>query len=417
MDRAQRLKTLYLDFDSFFASVMQQAFPPLRNKPVGVIPFDTKAASRTTLIASSKQAKAYGVRSVMPVPEARRVCPQLVLVPQRPDLVRRAHLTLLNEIECEIPIDAVKSIDEFTCTLDPAAAEDPYALARRIQERLRKNIGDQITCSIGFAANRLLAKMACKVNKPNGVTVWHPDAMPAPLLALPLSAIPGVGSRMESRLARLGITAMPSLYEQSPSRLRAAWGNVTGERLWYALHGYTLQAEPTRRAMYGHGRVLPPDWRTIPKARECSRLLLVKAARRMRRDGFSARRLSLWLHGFEGGWGVDCALASVHDDQACLSGLDTLWNRARQALPENYRIVRCGIVLGDLTPLGVRQIGLFERDDRTRQKWERVTAVMDSLNLSHGRRVVTLGTWTPPPGGYAGGKIAYTRIPSAEDFL
>jgi DNA polymerase-4 len=255
------------------------------------------------------------------------------------------------------------------------------------------------------------------VNKPNGVTVWHPDAMPGPLLDLPLSAIPGVGSRMESRLARLGITAMPSLYEQSPSRLRAAWGNVTGERLWYALHGYTLQAEPTRRAMYGHGRVLPPDWRTITKARECSRLLLVKAARRMRRDGFSARRLSLWLHGFEGGWGVDCALPSVHDDQACLSGLDTLWNRARQALPGNYRIVRCGVVLGDLTPLGVRQIDLFERDDTTRKKWERVTAVMDSLNLSHGRRVVTLGTWTPPPGGYAGGKIAYTRIPSAEDFL
>ena len=74
-------------------------------------------------------------------------------------------------------------------------------------------------------------------------------------------------------------------------------------------------------------------------------------------------------------------------------------------------------MLSDLTPLGVRQLSLFEHDDTARQKWERVQGIMDELNFSHGRRVVTLGAWTPPPGGYAGGKIAFTRIPDAEDFL
>jgi len=417
MHRADCLETLYLDFDGFFASVMQQAFPSLRGKPVGVIPFDTEATSSMTVIACSKEAKRHGVQNVMRVPDARRLCPAIILVPQRPDLFRRAHLTLLNEIECEVPIGVVKSIDELACTLDSATSADPEGLANRIKQRLRRNIGDQITCSIGFAANRLLAKMAGKVNKPDGVTIWHPNVMPAPLLALPLSAIPGVASRMEARLARLGITTMTGLFDTQPKQLRAIWGNVTGERLWYAIHGYTLHAEPTQRSMYGHGRVLPPEWRTIEKARECSRLLLVKAARRMRRDGFSTRRLFLWLNGFEDGWGGDCALASVHDDQACLSGLDDLWMRARRALPRTYRIIRCGVVLGELTPAGVRQLNLFEHDDEQRQKWERVTATMDALNLSHGRRVITLGAWTPPPGGYAGGKISYTRIPSAEDFL
>ena len=169
--------------------------------------------------------------------------------------------------------------------------------------------------------------------------------------------------------------------------------------------------------MYGHGRVLPPEWRTIEKARECSRLLLVKAVWRMRRDGFSARRLFLWLGAFESGWSDECLLDSVHDDQACLQGLEELWARARGSLRRNFRIIRCGIMLADLTTSAMRQLNLFHQDDPERQRWERLTATMDGLNLSHGRRVVSLGAWTPPPGGYAGGKIAFTRIPSAEDFL
>lgn len=417
MRPATRLETMYLDFDGFFASVMQQVMPELRGKPVGVIPFETQATASMTMIACSKEAKRFGVQNVMRVPEALALCPQLILVPQRPDLYRRAHITLLNEIECEIPIETVKSIDELACKLDTAASADPQSIAQRIKNRLRRNVGQHITCSIGFAANRLLAKIACKVNKPDGVTIWHPDAMPAPLFAQPLPSIPGVGGNMQARLAKLGITTIETLYETQPKQLRSIWGNVTGERMWYALHGYSLQAEPTKRSMYGHGRVLPPEWRTLERARDCSRLLLVKAARRMRRDGFSARRLFLWLSGFEKGWGDDCELASVHDDQACLSALDRLWSRARAALVASFRIIRCGVILGNLTPLRTRQLSLFEADDTERQKWERITSVMDDLNLSHGRRVVTIGAWATPPGGYAGGKIAFTRIPSAEDFL
>jgi len=271
---ATELETLYLDFDGFFASVMQQVMPRLRDRPIGVIPFDTKATDSVTVIACSKEAKSRGVKNVMWVPDARKLCPEIILVPQRPDLFRRAHLTLLNEIECEIPIGAVKSIDELACTLDTSTRTDPDGLAQRIKARISKNIGRFITCSIGFAANRLLAKISCKVNKPDGVTIWHPSRMPTPLLAMPLSAIAGVGSRMEKRLAGLGVTTISELYETQPKQMRSMWGNVHGERMWYALHGYTIQAESTKRSMYGHGRVLPPDWRTIDKARECSRLLL-----------------------------------------------------------------------------------------------------------------------------------------------
>ena len=235
MRKPETIEKLYLDFDGFFASVMQQAIPRLRGKPVGVIPFETSAAYSTVVIACSKEAKAAGCKNVMRVPDAMALCPDLVLVTQRPDLFRRAHQALLNEISCEIPIETVKSIDELTCTLDPATIADPKDLAARIKGRIFKNIGSQITCSIGFAANRLLAKIACKVDKPNGVTIWPPETMPGPLLTLPLETVPGIGSHMEKRLNSAGIAIMESLWRSQPKHLRALWGNVNGERMWYAI--------------------------------------------------------------------------------------------------------------------------------------------------------------------------------------
>jgi DNA polymerase-4 len=416
MRQAQTIEKLYLDFDGFFASVMQQAMPHLRGRPVGVIPFDTDAADSTVVIACSKEAKAAGCKNVMRVPEARGLCPGLVLVTQRPDLFRRAHNALLNEIACEIPIETVKSIDELACKLDKTAIADPQGLAARIKTRIRRNIGDQITCSIGFAANRLLAKIACKIDKPNGVTIWHPADMPGPLFALPLDTIPGVGPRMERRLNHAGIRTISDLWHAQPKHLRALWRNVNGERMWYALHGYDIAAQPTSRGMFGHARVLSPGWRDAEHAQSVSRLLLTKAARRMRRDLFYADRLWLWLGMRSGGWFGQRELPSVQDDQACLSALNVLWTKARAEIPHRSEIIRVGVTLSELSPANERQLDLLTNDDAKRRKYETLTNTIDGLNRKFGKRVVTLGPWTPPPGGNAGGKIAYNRIPSAEDF-
>lgn len=417
MRRPDRIESLYLDFDGFFASVMQQVMPALRGRPVGVIPFDIQDVNRTSVIACSREAKARGVKNVMRATEARQLCPEIIFVPQRPDLYRRAHNTLLNEIECELPIETVKSIDELACIVDERQAADPRALAARIKHRIAQNVGPYITCSIGMAANRLLAKTACKMDKPNGVTIWHPADMPAPLLPLKLEDISGIGPRLEVRLMRAGIHTMADLLATQPKQLRALWGNVTGERMWYALHGYDVKAMPTARGMYGHGRVLSPELRSIPRARECSRLLLTKAARRMRRDGWYAGRLHIWF-AFIGGraWATEITLPSVNDDHALMEALETLWTRARRIIPPHIKIMRVGVTLMDLTPASERQLDLLLNDDLDRQRWEKLTETMDGLNAKFGKRVITLGDWRPPPGGFAGGKIAFTRIPSAEDF-
>ncbi|XSG83127.1 MAG: Y-family DNA polymerase [Methyloligella sp. ZOD6] len=414
MRKPETIERLYLDFDGFFASVEQQARPRLRGRPIGIVPFD--GTEHTCVIACSKEAKAQGARNVMPVKEALQVCPDMVLVPQSPDLYRRAHNTLLSEIGTVIPVTAVKSIDELTCDLSKRDIGDPAGLAHRIKARIREHVGEHISCSIGFAANRQLAKIAGKQNKPDGVTIWRPEDLPEPLLPIPLKDIPGIGSRMERRLARAGIYDMADLLALQPKHMRRLWNNVTGEKLWYALHGYDVKTAPSDRGMFGHGRVLSPDMRSLEHARSFSRLLLVKAARRMRRANFYAGRVWLRLSMREDRWFGQMPLPIVHDDYACLSALEALWKRARTELPASAKVNRIGVTLLDLSPATERQLDMLLNDGRERGRWEAITTAMDTLNIRYGKTILSIGPWTPPPGGNAGGKISYTRIPSAEDF-
>ena len=414
MRRPAEVERLYLDFDGFFASVVQQVRPHLRGKPIGVVPF--KDAEHTCVIACSREAKVRGVQNVMTIQAAREVCPEIILVPQSPDLYRRAHNALLSEISTVIPIDAVKSIDELTCRLTPSQRGDPRAVGLQIKKRIADHIGAQITCSVGFAANRQLAKMACKAGKPNGNCVWHPDDMPGPLLKLKLRDIPGIAYGIENKLERAGIFTVAELLATQPKQMRKLWGNVTGERMWYALHGYDVQTPKSGRSMYGHSRVLPPDHRLPEHAKAASRLLIVKAARRLRRDGWNAGGLSLLLNLRDKSFYRSSWLPAVHDDQAILSALEKLWREVLPRLPFSARVISLGVSLFELTRADARQLDVLLNDDASRQRWERVTVAIDKLNAKYGRTLVSIGPWTPPPGGYAGGKISYTRIPRAEDF-
>lgn len=109
MRKPDTIEKLYLDFDGFFASVMQQAYPKLRGKPIGIVPF--AGTDRTVVIACSKEAKKAGCKNVMRVADARAKFPELLLVSQEPDLYRRAYNASISEISAVIPIDAIKSID------------------------------------------------------------------------------------------------------------------------------------------------------------------------------------------------------------------------------------------------------------------------------------------------------------------
>src|SRR5690606_28874641 len=117
----------------------------------------------------------------------------------------------------------------------------------------------------------------------------------------------------------------------------------------------------------------------------------------------------------KGSWIGKRHLPVVNDDQAILSALAQLWDQVRKVYPGGLTIFRVGVTLFDLSPAGERQLDLLLNDDRTRRRWERASEAVDGLNARYAGTVVSLGYWNPPKGGHVGGKISYTRIPSAED--
>jgi DNA polymerase-4 len=218
------LRWLYLDLNSYFASVEQQMNPALRGQPVVVAPVMTDS---TSAIAASYEAKAYGIRTGTKIWQAKAMCRDVVIVPGRHDDYVRFHHKVIDEVNRHVPVTNICSIDEVACRLmdnenSPAAVA---ALATAIKAGLNANVGECLTASIGVASNRLLAKMAADMKKPDGLTILSEDVRRARLERLPLSDIPGVGRAMEKRLAAAGLVTMAQLLAMSAAPGAACGGN------------------------------------------------------------------------------------------------------------------------------------------------------------------------------------------------
>ncbi|WP_262296682.1 Y-family DNA polymerase [Microvirga sesbaniae] len=414
MRKPTGLERLYVDFDSFFASAEQHLRPHLRGRPIGVIPVDSE---HTGLIAVSREAKAQGVKRGTFVHEARRQCPDLVLVTARHDAYVALHHAIVRAIETVVPVKAVCSIDEMLCALMPAEWPQALGIGERVKEAVARDIGPTLTCSVGLGPNDLLAKIAAEMEKPDGLVALHPDDLPGRLLALDLTDVPGIARGNAARLARAGVGDMAALWRLQPKELRRLWGSVEGERLWMGLHGYTVERPETRRRMFGHGRVLPAEWRSLDGAHAAARVLLAKASARMRRAGFSARALALWLTDrTSAGWHGEERFRPTRDDPSLLASLSRLFLLAEREEMNRSRSVH--VALHDLVPVADIEEDLFGHtpEAQLKRRMEHLSALADQLNVTHRRTLLHWGPWVTIPGGYAGAKIAFNRIPDAEDF-
>ncbi|RYD61486.1 MAG: type VI secretion protein ImpB, partial [Sphingomonadales bacterium] len=286
------LRWLFLDLNSYFASVEQQLDPALRGKPVIVAPVDSDT---TVAIAASVEAKKYGIGTGTPVWEARRLCRDLIVTPARHDKYVEFHNAIVEEIWRHIPVTHVCSIDEVACRLldNENSPEAAIALAHRIKAGIRATLGECMTSSVGIAPNRLLAKLASDMMKPDGLVMFTADQLPHRLFEMKLRDIAGIGAKMERRLAQDGILDIRQYCERRPRDAGHAWGGVNGDRLWYQLHGVDLPEKPTQSRTIGHSHVLSPNKRGPEATRLTARRLALKTASRLRRKGYRSRLLVL----------------------------------------------------------------------------------------------------------------------------
>ena len=418
MTKVSEIECLYIDFDAFFASVEKQLRPEIRHLPVGVTALDSEYSS---FITRCYMAKAAGIKRGMKAHDARKICPEISVQVARPDVYVKIHNRILEEIDRHLPVTKVWSIDEMECTLTGRERFAAPQLAERIRAGLAKAVGPYITPSIGLSANQFLAKVAADLNKPNGLTVLHPRNLPGPLLDLKLTDLPGISSGMSARLDRAGVQSVEDFWNLAPKHARAIWGNIEGERMWAQLHGYYVERPETKKAMFGHSRVLTKGWNTPDKALDCLSLLTVKAAYRLRRAGYLCRALSVALRPQDGErWSAQTSFAPCSDDQALSRHMRALFKQGRKQFSKNARIKTVYVLLHDITkPQDVSgDLFDFADDDTARsQRWGNIMSAMDGLNAKHGKALVTMGPRTNLPGGFAGGKIAFGRVPEAEDFI
>ena len=399
----QPLRSLFIDFDAYFASVEQQLRPELRGRPVVVVPV---MADTTCCIAASYEAKRHGVKTGTGVAEARRLCPQLVLVHARHDRYVEYHHRLVAAVESCIPVETVASIDEMACTLTGSWRRPERALVvARAVKRAVAGVGESLGCSIGIAPNRFLAKLASKMNKPDGLELIRGEDLPAALYGLELAAVTGIGRRMLRRLARAGITSVEALCAAGESELRRAWGGIGGARMYAALRGAPLAAATAPRASIGHSHVLPPDLRSDADALAVLHRLLQKAAWRLRACDCVAGGLVMTLRYRDGvSSHGERRFTSTADTQILGRALSALWaGRKTAAAP----ILGVGVTLVRLT--AAAQPSLFD-DGRRR---ERLNRAVDRVNARFGAHAVYYG------GAHraleaAPMRIAFTHIPDPE---
>ena len=219
---------LHIDMNAFFASVEQQSNPALRGKPVAVI----GAAKRTIITTCSYEARAFGVKTGMNSWEARQKCPQLIFVVGNNRKYSYTSKQIINIMREYTPLVEVFSIDE--AFLDVTGCLSLFGSAERIaqliKERIREEFG--LTCSVGIAPNKLLAKLASDLQKPDGLTVIEPERIAQVMERMPIQALCGVGAKTQQQLSKFGIRTCGELGRFPVEILKRNFG-VTGERLHY----------------------------------------------------------------------------------------------------------------------------------------------------------------------------------------
>ncbi len=412
---------LYIDFNSYFASVEQQLNPALRGKPIAVVAVMTDA---TSAIAASYEAKAYGIKTGTPIWEAKAKCPELICVLGRHEAYVQFHTRAIAEVERHIPVSKVCSIDEIACRLmsNENSHERASAIAASIKRGLAERVGEYVKCSIGIAPNRYLAKVATDMQKPDGLTFLNAEDLPHKLYTLSLRDLPGIGQNMEKRINARGIWDVKSLCALDIRQMRTLWGGIWGERMWYELRGVELPDIETTRGSVGHSHVLSPELRHPEKARYVARRLTLKAASRLRRLGYEARAMTFSMRIEDGPrYGAEAHCMAASDSLTFLHLLDTMWAHLLRQAGRGIRIKKLSVTLTHLTPMGSTQQDLFAplstQQSHQRAKAERMSKALDVLNQRFGRDTVAVGMLPTQGRSFSGTKIAFTRIPDAEEFL
>lgn len=285
-------KYLFLDMNSFFASVEQQESPALRGKPVAVAPHTGPSGC---VIAASYEAKAHGVTTGWRVGEALQKIPELVVVPAHPRLYMTAHNKIKNGLQKFSPWVVARSVDEFSILLSPGERNLDTAsrIAMQVKQSIKDEAGEWLTASVGIAPNLFLSKLATDLMKPNGFVVITLDTLEKTFAKISdLKTLYGINRAGAARLKLHDLDTPLKLWQASPRRLHEVFGTA-GERWYLNLHGEDINLPREMPKSVSHSHVLEPALRNKAAARQVMLKLAKNVAQRLRQSHLLASHISV----------------------------------------------------------------------------------------------------------------------------
>ena len=371
--------------DAFFAAVEQRDQPALRGKPVLV----GGEGPRSVVATASYEARPFGCRSAMPVAQAKRLCPQAIIVPPHFQRYRQVSEAMFDILGDFTPLIEPLSIDEAFLDLTGTQRLHGSAesVARRIKQRVREEL--HLTISVGVASNKFLAKLASDLQKPDGLTIIRPKDIDRILPPLPISRIWGIGPKTQARLNDLGIKKIGDIRKLSLDVLVAKFGSE-GERyhrLAYGLDDRDVTPDSQTKSI-GQEQTFGID---ICDPEELRSVLLgevEQVARRLRRHDLRARGVTLKIR--DGAFNTITRAAPL-DPPTNLT--QALWDAARGIFDTwagaSFKPLRLlGVQANSLTA-DAEQLPLFA-DAKTEQQ-RRIDTALDQINARFGKTAVSRG--------------------------
>lgn len=286
---------LHIDMDAFFISVEQRDNPALVGKPAAVC----GSLSRSVVTSATYEARPFGIRAGMSTQEAKRRCPQLILVEGDHSKYTETSARIFSMLKEFTPLVEVASIDEayLDITQSLLLFQSPFHIAKSIKDRIRQS--EKLTCSIGVAPNKLLAKLGSGLKKPDGLVVIRKDDINEVLEDLPVSKLYGIGPKLAEALNSIGIFVCGQLGKFPVDVLSKRFG-VIGERLHEM--GLGLDDHPVvpfdeeeDAKSISHSVTLEEDTSDPKMLKKVMLQLSERVSRRMRRDGFYGKRIAITI--------------------------------------------------------------------------------------------------------------------------
>lgn len=345
------------------------------------------------ILAKSGPAKKYKIQTGESLMEARKRCPELVVYPPNYDLFLLCSNAMYEILREYSPLVQRYSIDE--CFLDYRAtgrsAKDPVEVATEIKNRIHDELG--FTVNVGVSVNKLLAKMAGELRKPNVVeTIW-PHEVPAKLWPLPVGELFMVGRATSKKLLAMNIRTVGELANADLNLLKVLLKNVHGQLVWEYANGLDLTPVTTNSEIFqksvGNSITIPYDVSTEKEAKEVLLALCERVGMRIRKLGCKASLISVHLRTNEfTGRGHQVQLSYYTDSTS------DIYRVGWQLVEESWRrepLRQMGISAGNFAPSDREQLSLFHPQDL--EKDEQMNRAVDRIRLRYGDRAIIRGVF------------------------